>query len=772
MFGNHFGRRKSFHRHPSEANLPSCIIHDNHYVNWYDNRYNNYSRDFWGFDHGPLTAFTCSFSSNNSNIYNVCFALEEQVSSYNASNSTGFESVAAFYEYDGIKEEPKKRKKEKKVDEDAWKLNPIVQAIMKRDEEQAAANPKAIEVVSDGDSWSTVEEETVCSSGVGDDDKFDEFVGEIKELNSFGDKSNDIDNYPTDGYRSGGGVSLGIGLNDDIECQLLDSDSSSDENVDTETKKTERKDTASRFINGINLDTYDVDSGKIFSSVSCDIYQRDLDANASESNSGDSDIIEMGCFGKNDNIDYEQSTTAKKRRICFSNGEAKYESDDEINVVNCRCNGKNYKQLNVSNKVKPGDQEIGDSPGNNSNEQELSNKSYVDEMNYNGIGDIDNTDEEDSFDEENESESEEPEEESDDWENMDMDTYCKRIMGDLIYPVTVFIDNTPLPLPRFSKCQRFFTVLKAKTIDGLKCIKMLEKDRLEDGKDASVETFVLPCKGEGFVTQNDVCMLAIGDLYAVTARRNVHTNDTLVFWKVALKRWTKDEMYLKYYWTLEPNDYFSSSDFGASNRLQVIDYEFSSNGQCITLLMQNGFIFTVDIQRKHQVWQVYLPPGGDRMVKQLTLHPTLNATLVFAMKNECYSLDCSSKSQSWDMIQSVIELPRDYIINYITFSQSRDLLSLCTGPEGDVFIYSVDKHQYNQLFKLEHDTVASAIHCDFSWTSEELLVSYGDADYRIWQLPKHLKLKKIARIQFLKLVRGCHINQLKLPNSLKEYLLF
>lgn len=270
--------------------------------------------------------------------------------------------------------------------------------------------------------------------------------------------------------------------------------------------------------------------------------------------------------------------------------------------------------------------------------------------------------------------------------------------------------------------------------------------------------------------------------------------------------------------------------------LTFVDYLFSrGTGKQILLLLSDCTVFIVDLVAKKSVFQVNLLlmltnihdeedelVGGERRgiesnegcITSIAQHPCYGFKhIVFALNNRCYAFNSLTSSSSTRTIDSDEPTPLTHAnpillitpggdeqgrrgdkIHHISFSKNGKYLSCCTGPtSGTVLIYDAQPpmHQnshsmsttplYTLLYTLnvglnERDgPLVSPLHAlssDFSWTSEELLVSYSTGESRVWQFPRFMNLMDITRIAILSLVPEEAIEELQLPKKLKKYLRF
>ena len=327
-----------------------------------------------------------------------------------------------------------------------------------------------------------------------------------------------------------------------------------------------------------------------------------------------------------------------------------------------------------------------------------------------------------------------------------------------------------LPPPTFSKCGKYFTTILNNGFNGVCILEILSDQDISNGD--LDDLIAIQCKGSKKMVTGRCKMFAIHDKYAVTVIDiDSSHNYVVTIWRFDYN--SKNEPQLKFFWSKKMIELFPSNSEPFD---LIIGHEFTDSGKYITFLLADGFYFMLDIEARNCVYSGHLPtllenPNASQNIMNITHHVLSNQMhFIFGFRNECLSVNPASNNT----IECLIKLPTDQLITNVRFSNTKELLSLCTGPEGNVLIYSVTgDRQCNQLYNiLDYGSTSTARHCDFSWTSEELLVSYQNGDYRIWQLPRRLKLKEIARIQILKLVRGCDIDQLLLPKSLKEYLFF
>ncbi|XP_066921143.1 uncharacterized protein [Clytia hemisphaerica] len=333
-----------------------------------------------------------------------------------------------------------------------------------------------------------------------------------------------------------------------------------------------------------------------------------------------------------------------------------------------------------------------------------------------------------------------------------------------------YFTYSSLPPPTFSKCGKYFTTILNNGSNGVRVLKILDGENLEDDK--LVDLVAIACKGGNEIVTGRCKMFAIHDNYAATVVDiDSSHNYMITIWRFGYN--SKNEPHIRFYWSKKIRELFTLDNNYVESFF--INHEFTASGKYITFLLANGFYFTLDIEAKDCIYSGHLPtildnPNAVQNITNITHYVFTNQMhFIFGFLNECLSINPASNN-----IESLIKLPKDQIITHVRFSNTKELLSLCTGPEGNVFIYTfTNKHQFDQLYKINNfGSTSVARYCDFSWTSEELIVSYQNGDYRVWQFPRRLKLKEIARIQILKLVADSDIEQLLLPKSLKEYLFF
>ena len=249
-------------------------------------------------------------------------------------------------------------------------------------------------------------------------------------------------------------------------------------------------------------------------------------------------------------------------------------------------------------------------------------------------------------------------------------------------------------------------------------------------------------------------------------------------------------------------------DYIFSNTMSTVTVE---EGKQILFLLSDATVLLLDIQSKKCIMQENLKvlfkidenqqqQQQNQPILNITQHPTYGLKhVIFAVGCKCYVMNCfyhklktSSSSNIYKndkMFDPVIEILDKDIgnINHVSFSRNGKYLSCCTGPtSGKVFLYSVQQSNngslaYNLLYKLpivmaptdlNHSQVLHALASDFSWTSEELVVSYSSSELRVWQLPRFMSLKEITRNAISTIVPEERIHELQLPKELKNYLHF
>ena len=249
--------------------------------------------------------------------------------------------------------------------------------------------------------------------------------------------------------------------------------------------------------------------------------------------------------------------------------------------------------------------------------------------------------------------------------------------------------------------------------------------------------------------------------------------------------------------------------------LVLVDYIFSNDSaneaegggggrKKMLILLSDATVFLLDIESKSCLLKVNLKllinvkdevRRGTRCITNIAQHPKYGFDhVVFALGSSCYALDCSSiiassspSAENNSQLDPILEIVDEDIkaIHHVSFSKNGKYLSCCTGPsQGKVLLYHTQQNDkgclsYQLLYRLPAidplnlpSPPLHALASDFSWTSEELIVCYSSSDFRVWQLPRTMNLREIARNMILKLCPEKQIDKLKLPKILKDYLHF
>ncbi|XP_057317032.1 uncharacterized protein LOC130658025 [Hydractinia symbiolongicarpus] len=336
-----------------------------------------------------------------------------------------------------------------------------------------------------------------------------------------------------------------------------------------------------------------------------------------------------------------------------------------------------------------------------------------------------------------------------------------------IFDLGCMFTYAPVPYPLFSSCGNLCCAIMNGFQGQLSVVGYSYKD-----KEKLFGCTPLPCIG-GNLCGKSIC-LVVDHTHAVTITdlkmQNKLVDCVFSMWKV------QGNLMLKHFWMKKLDqicEHLSSGDY-------LMQCMFSPCSNYVALLMSDGHFTITDVcdceKKEFTSRTVNLLPliGVENRIKQkiiFSFNPfgSFQIILIGYNKTLFFINHTNAKVQK----QHLNLLNDNECITHVKYSNNGAFLAVCSSY-AKVYIFS-PLNEYNLLYVLSSFDVSegvSANYASFSSSSQELIVSSSAGLLTVWQLPRMTKLKEICRLKLLTCITRDDIENLDIPENLRQYLYF
>lgn len=357
--------------------------------------------------------------------------------------------------------------------------------------------------------------------------------------------------------------------------------------------------------------------------------------------------------------------------------------------------------------------------------------------------------------------------------------------------VACMFTYSPVPYPAFSSCGNFICSVMNGYQGNLSLIGYYNEDEFKQ-----FDTVDLTCRGGNLSGKTSCCL--IGDKHALTVTDTIVTDGNFLKCELTVWKIVSRDLSLKHYWTRTMYGIMSElldSEVNFQFReLLITECLFSPDLRYIGMLLSSTCPLFILIGIEEKTANIFInlrslieaTRDPNATFPSFCFHPIFrNRFIAFSCKSKCYLADIYNPESYRCIVSLVDDKYSDQVtpINHVTYSKNGEYFSVSTGSStgSTVCVYST-KRMYTLLYRLTPDlssnmpvnsSLTRANCSNFSPTSEELVVAYGDGAIRVWQLPRRLNLKELCRTRCLCLYERHFLEQdSRIPKQLKNYLFF